>query len=73
MGRGVVAFQVTRFKTLGGPKRSWEDNIIVDLQGLGWGGLDFIDMAEDRNRLRTLVDVVVNFRMPINVGNFLNS
>ena len=43
MERGAVAFQVTRFKTLGVPRSSREDNIKIDLQDGGWGGLDCID------------------------------
>jgi uncharacterized membrane protein len=36
--------------TLGRPRRRWEDNIKMDLQEVGWGGMDWIDMAQDRDR-----------------------
>jgi hypothetical protein len=71
MGLGAVAFQVTRFKTLGGPRRSWEDNIKVNLREVGWGSIDCIVLAEGRGRWRTLVNALMNFRIPLNVGNFL--
>ena len=48
MGLCAVAFQATRFKTLRVPRRSWEDNIKIDLQEVGWGGLDCIDLAEGK-------------------------
>ena len=58
---------------LGRPRRRWEDNIKMDLQEVGCGGMDWIDVAEDRDRWRTLVNAVMNFRVPYNVGNFLTS
>jgi hypothetical protein len=35
-------------RPLGRPRRRWEDNIKMDLGGIGWGGMDWIDMAQDR-------------------------
>jgi hypothetical protein len=40
------------------------DNIKMDLREIGWGGMDWIDMAEDGDRWRTLVNTVVNRRVP---------
>jgi hypothetical protein len=37
-------------RPLGRPRRRWEDNIKMDLQEVGWGGMDWIDMALDRDR-----------------------
>jgi hypothetical protein len=51
-------------RPLGRPRRRWEDNIKMDLQEVGWGGMDWIDMAEDRDRWRALVSVVMNLRVP---------
>jgi hypothetical protein len=48
-------------KPLGRPRCRWEDNIKMDLQEVGWGGMDWIDMAQDRDRWRALVNVVMNF------------
>ena len=46
------------------PRRRWKDNIKLDRQEAGWGGMDWIDLAEDKNRLRALVHVVMNLRVP---------
>jgi hypothetical protein len=43
------------------------------LQEVGWAGMDWIDMAEDRDAWRALVSVVMNLRFPQNAGNFLTS
>jgi hypothetical protein len=43
----------------------------MDLQEVGWGGMDWIDMAQDRDRWRALLSVVMNLQVPQNVGNFL--
>jgi hypothetical protein len=51
-------------RPLGRPRRRWEDNIKMDLQEVGWGGMDLIDMAQDRDRWRALVSVVMNLRVP---------
>jgi len=69
----IRKFRCLKVKTLGRPKRSWEDKVKTDLQEVGWGDLDCIDKVEGRSRWRKLVNVVMNFRMPINVENFLTS
>jgi hypothetical protein len=51
-------------RPLGRPRSRWEDNIKMDLQEVGWGGMDWIDMAQDRDRWRTLVSAVMNLRVP---------
>ena len=51
-------------RPLGRPRLRWEDNIEMDLQEVGNGGMDWIDMAQDRDRWRTLVNVVRNLRFP---------
>ena len=45
-------------KPLGRPRRRWEDNIKMDLQELGYGELDWIELAQDRDRWRTLVNAM---------------
>jgi hypothetical protein len=49
---------------VGRPKRSWEDNIEMDLQEVGCEDMDWIQLAQDRDRWRALVNAVVNLRVP---------
>ena len=51
-------------RTLGRPRCRWEDNIKMDLQEVGCGGMDWIELAEDRDRWRALVSAVMNLRVP---------
>jgi hypothetical protein len=51
-------------RPLGRPRRRWVDNIKMDLRGIGWGGMDWIDLAQDRGQWRALVKAVMNLRMP---------
>jgi hypothetical protein len=51
-------------RPLGKPRFRWEDNIKMDLKEVGYGGLDLIDLAQDRNRWRALVNAVITFRFP---------
>ena len=49
------------------------DNIRMDLQEVGCGYIDWIGLGQDRDRWRTLVNAVMNLRVPCNAGNFLTS
>jgi hypothetical protein len=49
---------------LGRPSRRWEDNIKMDLQEVGWEGVDWIDMSQDRDRCRAVVNAIMNLRVP---------
>ena len=51
-------------RPLGRPKRRWEDNIKMDLEELGRGCGDWMELAQDRDRRRALVSTVMNFRVP---------
>jgi hypothetical protein len=55
------------------PRRRWEDNNKMHLQEVGCAGMDWIELARDRNRCRALVTAVMNFQVPKNAGNFLTS
>jgi len=48
----------------GRPRRRWEDSIKIDLQEVGCEGIDWIDLAQDRDRWRALVNAVMNLRVP---------
>ena len=50
-------------RPLGRPRRRWEDNIKMDLQEVG-AGRDWMELAQDRDRWRALVNTVMNFRVP---------
>jgi hypothetical protein len=51
-------------RPLGRPRHRWEDNIKMDLREVGWGGMDWINLAQDRDRWRALVYTVINLRVP---------
>ena len=51
-------------RPLGRPRRRWVDNIRMDLQEVGCGYIDWIGLAQDRDRWRTLVSAVMNLRVP---------
>ena len=51
-------------RTLGKPRRRWVGNIRMDLREVGCGYMDWIGLAQDRNRWRTLVSAVMNLRVP---------
>ena len=53
-------------RPLGRPRRRWEDNIKMDLQKVLCGGIEWIEMAQDRDWWRVLVNAVMSFRVPQN-------
>ena len=60
-------------RPLGRPRHRWVDNIRMDLQEVRCGYMDWIGLAQDRDRWRTLVSAVMNLHVPWNAGNFLTS
>jgi hypothetical protein len=58
-------------RPLGTPTSRWEDNIKMDLQEVGWRSMDWIELAQDRDRCRALVNAVMNLQVPYNAGYFL--
>jgi hypothetical protein len=51
-------------RPLGRPKRRWVHNIKIGLREIGWDGMDWIDLARDRDQWRALVNAVMNLRVP---------
>jgi hypothetical protein len=69
MGKERVVYRVLVRKPegkrpMGRPRCRWEDNIKMDLQKVGCGGMDWIGRAQDTDRSRALVNAVMNFRVP---------
>jgi hypothetical protein len=61
---GVLLGKLEEKRPLGRPRCKWEDNIKMDLQEVGFGGMEWIDLAWDRERWRAHVNAVMNFRVP---------
>jgi hypothetical protein len=51
-------------RPVGRPRRRWVDNIKMDLREIEWDGMDSIDLAQDRDQWRALVNTVMNLRVP---------
>jgi hypothetical protein len=51
-------------RPLGSSRRRWEDDIKVDLREIGWGGVDWIDLAQDTDQWRAFVNTLINLRVP---------
>jgi hypothetical protein len=51
-------------RALGRPRHRWVDNIKMDLREIGWGGMDWICLAQDKDQWRALVNTVMNLRVP---------
>jgi len=69
MGKRRGAYRVLvgkpeRKRQLSRPRYRWEDNMEMDLQEVGCGGMDWIDLAQNRDRWRALVNAVMNLRVP---------
>jgi hypothetical protein len=51
-------------RPIGRPRRRWEDNFKMDLKQVGCGGMDWFELAQDRDRWHALVNAVMNFQVP---------
>jgi hypothetical protein len=60
----VLVGNTERKRPLGRPRRTWVDNIKMDLREIGWDGMDWIDLSQDRDQWRALVNAVMNLRVP---------
>ena len=59
-----------RKRPLGRPGRRWDDNIKMGLQEVGCVGMEWIELAQDRNKWRALVNAVMNLRVPLKCREF---
>jgi hypothetical protein len=78
MGKKMNAYRILVGKPevkrpLRRPRRRWVDNIKMNLREIEWGGMDWIDMAQNRGQWRAHVNTVINLRVPYNDGKFLSS
>jgi hypothetical protein len=69
MGKGRVVYRVlvrkpVRRRSLGRPRRRWENNIRMDLREVGYGCVDWMELAQGRDRWRALVSAVMNLGVP---------
>jgi hypothetical protein len=69
----VVVGKLEGKRPLGRPRHRWDVNIKMDLQEVGCAGMDWIELAKDRDRWLALINAVMNLRVPYNAGNFLSS
>jgi len=60
-------------RPLGRPRRRWEDNTKMDLQEAGCGGVDWSELAENRDSWQAVVKAVMKLRVSQNAGNFLTT
>jgi hypothetical protein len=51
-------------RPLGRPRHRWVDNSKTDLREIGWGGMDWLDLAQDRDQWRAIVNTVMNLLVP---------
>jgi hypothetical protein len=61
--RNVYRVLMGKPEGIGRPRRRWEDSIRIDLREIGWGSVDLIHLAQNRDQWRTLVNTVINLRV----------
>jgi hypothetical protein len=62
--RRIFVWKPEGKRPLGRPRRRWVDNIKIDLREVGLDGMDWINMAQDRDQWRAVVNMVMNLRVP---------
>jgi hypothetical protein len=60
----ILVVNPERKRPLGRRRRRWVDNIKMDLTEIGWDGMDWIYLAQDRDQWRALVNAIMNLRVP---------
>jgi hypothetical protein len=68
----ILVGRPERRRPLGRPRRRWEDNIKMDIREVGGEDMNWIELAQDRDRWRALVNAVMNLRGSIKCGEFLD-
>jgi hypothetical protein len=61
---GALVGKPERRRLLGRRRRRWKDNIKMDIREVGWGGMDWIDLTQDRERWQAVINAVMNLRVP---------
>jgi hypothetical protein len=61
---GILVGKPEEKRPLGRSRLRWEDNIKMGLREIGWGGMDWIDLAEDRDQWRAVVNMEINLQVP---------
>jgi hypothetical protein len=61
---GILVGKPEGKRPLGRPRHRWVNNIEMNLKEMGWSGMDWIDVAQDRDQWRALVNTVMNLRVP---------
>jgi len=61
---GILVKKPEGKRSFGRPRRGWDDNIKMDLQEVRFGGMDWIELVQDRDRWRALADAVMNHDGP---------
>jgi hypothetical protein len=61
---GTLVGKLEGKRPLRRPRCKWEDNIKMDRREMGWRGMNWIDLAQDRDQWRALVKMVINLRVP---------
>jgi len=69
----VLAGKPEGKRPLGRLRHRWEENIKMDIQKEGCGSTDWIELAQERDMWRALVNAVMNLRVPLNAGNILTT
>jgi hypothetical protein len=60
-------------RPLGRPRHGWVDYVKIDLRKTEWGGMDWTDLVQERDQLRTLVNKAINLMIPWNIGSFFSN
>jgi hypothetical protein len=60
----ILVGKPERKTPLGRPRHGWEDNIKMDLREIGWGGMYWIELAQDRDQWRALCNTIMNLWIP---------